>query len=300
MSIEVSGLCKSFGGQRAVDDLSFSLPRGGITGFLGPNGAGKSTTLRMVTGYLAPDAGEVRVSGFSVRSQPLEVKRRIGYLPELNPLYPDMYVREYLGFVAELHGLRHARARVEEAVEATGLRPEVRKPIQHLSKGYRQRVGLAAALVHDPEVLILDEPTSGFDPNQIADIRDLVRRLGRDRTILFSSHILQEVEALCERVVIIHRGRIVADSPLSELRSNTGRGRLSLQVDRPVGADTWDELPAASCQGSEDGRRWTFESDDPEAMGRALMQRCLSHGLNIVSLQTESGSLEEVFRALTR
>lgn len=300
MSIEVSGLCKSFGGQRAVDGISFSLPRGGITGFLGPNGAGKSTTLRMVTGYLEPDAGDVTVSGFSVRSQPLEVKRRIGYLPELNPLYPDMYVREYLGFIAELHGLRNARARVEEAVEMTGLRPEVRKPIQHLSKGYRQRVGLAAALVHDPEVLILDEPTSGFDPNQIADIRDLVRRLGRDRTILFSSHILQEVEALCERVVIIHRGRIVADSPLSELRSQTGRGRLTLQVDRPVEAAIWDALPAAALLGSEDGRRWTFETDEPDAMSRALMQRCLSHGLNIVSLQTESGTLEEVFRELTR
>ena len=161
-------------------------------------------------------------------------------------------------------------------------------------------MGLAAALVHDPEVLILDEPTSGFDPNQIADIRDLVRRLGRDRTILFSSHILQEVEALCERVVIIHRGRIVADSPLSELRSQTGGSRLSLQVDMPVVAATWDALPATACDGSEDGRRWTFESDDPDALGRALKQGCLSHGLNIFSLQTESGTLEEVFRALTR
>jgi ABC-2 type transport system ATP-binding protein len=300
MSIEVSGLSKSFGGQRAVDGVSFSLPRGGITGFLGPNGAGKSTTLRMVTGYLEPDEGDVTVSGFSIRSQPLEVKRRIGYLPELNPLYPDMYVREYIGFVAELHGLRNARSRVEEAVEATGLRPEARKPIQHLSKGYKQRVGLAAALVHDPEVLVLDEPTSGFDPNQISDIRELVRRLGRDRTILFSSHILQEVEALCERVIIIHRGRIVADSPLADLRSRTGHGRLALLLDKPVGPEAWQSLPADARPASEDGRSWSFESDDPEAMGRALMERCLSHGLNIVSLRTESGTLEEVFRELTR
>jgi ABC-2 type transport system ATP-binding protein len=299
MSIDVSGLVKSYGAQRAVDGISFSLPRGGVTGFLGPNGAGKSTTLRMVTGYLDPDAGDVRVAGHSIRTHPLEVKRRIGYLPELNPLYPDMYVREYLGFIAELHGLRDRRTRVEEAIGATGLRPEAHKPVQHLSKGYRQRVGLAAALVHNPEVLVLDEPTSGFDPNQIADIRDLIRQLGRERTILFSSHILQEVEALCERVIILHKGRIVADSPLAALRPGIG-GRVALALDRAVGADAWEGLPAAETRAAEDGRSWTFTSDDPDAMARALMERCLSHGLKIVSLRTDAGTLEEVFRELTR
>lgn len=300
MSIHVSGLSKSYGTQQAVDSISFTLPTSGITGFLGPNGAGKSTTLKMVTGYLKPDAGDIRVAGFSVQETPMEVKRRIGYLPELNPLYTDMYVREYLGFVAALHGLREPKRRIDAAIEMTGLRPEAHKSIQHLSKGYRQRVGLAAALVHDPEVLILDEPTSGFDPNQISDIRELVRRLGNTKTILFSSHILQEVEALCDRVIIIHQGRIVADSSLSALRSGTSHGRVRLTLDQPAGQEVWGTLPDCQAIPSEEGRSWGFVTSDPDAVSRAIMERCLSHGLKIVSLHTENESLEAVFRQLTR
>jgi len=300
MSIHVSRLSKSYSTQQAVDSISFSLPTGGITGFLGPNGAGKSTTLKMITGYLKPDAGDIRVAGFSVQAAPMEVKRRIGYLPELNPLYIDMYVREYLGFVAALHGLRERKRPIDAAIEMTGLGPEARKSIQHLSKGYRQRVGLAAALVHDPEVLILDEPTSGFDPNQISDIRTLVRQLGSSKTILFSSHILQEVEALCERVIIIHQGRIVADSPLPALRAGSPHGKVRLALDQPASPEVWSHLPDCQAIPSEEGRSWAFIGADPDAVSRAVMEHCLSHGLKIVSLHTENESLEEVFRQLTR
>jgi ABC-2 type transport system ATP-binding protein len=195
MSIEVTRLVKQYGPQTAVDQISFSVQKGEIVGFLGPNGAGKSTTMKMITGYLEPDGGDILVCGIPVRQQPLEAKRKIGYLPEANPLYYEMYVREYLDFMAGVHKVDKPSARIDEVIRLTGLQPESHKKIGQLSKGYKQRVGLAAALIHNPEVLILDEPTTGLDPNQIVEIREVIRNLGRDKTVLFSSHILQEVEA---------------------------------------------------------------------------------------------------------
>jgi len=217
MSIKVDHILKVYGAQKAVDTISFEVKQGEIVGFLGPNGAGKSTTMKMITGYLTPDGGKIEVCGLPVEGEALATKKKIGYLPELNPLYQDMYVREYLGFVAGLHKIPSPEKRVEEVVQLTGLTPEANKLIEQLSKGYKQRVGLAAALIHDPEVLILDEPTTGLDPNQIIEIREVIRTLGKEKTILFSTHILQEVEALCNRVIIINKGKIVADASLQEL-----------------------------------------------------------------------------------
>lgn len=216
MSIVVDNVSKVFGSQRALNGVSLTLERGEVVGLLGPNGAGKSTLMRLVTGFLPPTEGRIEVCGFDVMDAPLETKRRVGYLPERNPVHEDMYVREYLQFVAGVHGVKDKAQRVTSVIEEVGLTPEVHKQIGQLSKGYRQRVGLAQALIHDPEVLILDEPTSGLDPNQLVDIRALIRRLGQDRTVILSTHIMQEVEAMCDRVVLIRLGDIVADGPLSE------------------------------------------------------------------------------------
>src|SRR6476661_9662829 len=218
MSIEVKNLLKQYGEQKAVNGISFKVNKGEIVGFLGPNGAGKSTTMKMITGYLQPDAGDINVSGIDVKKDPLAAKKKIGYLPESNALYYDMYVREYLDFIADVHEIKNKKARIEEVIHLTGLTPESRKTIGQLSKGYKQRVGLAAALIHDPEVLILDEPTSGLDPNQIVEIRNVIKEQGRNKMVLFSSHILQEVEAICSRVIIINKGTIVADDTLVNLR----------------------------------------------------------------------------------
>jgi ABC-2 type transport system ATP-binding protein len=222
MSIAIQHLSKTYGTQKAVDKISFHAKPGEIVGFLGPNGAGKSTTMKMITGFMEPDAGEIKVCGIDVATDHILTKKKIGYLPELNPLYPDMYVREYLSFIAGLHQVSNKKNRVEEVIKQTGLPAEANKQIHQLSKGYKQRVGLAAAIIHDPEVLILDEPTSGLDPNQIIEIRNLIKSLGKDKAILFSSHILQEVEAICHRVIIIHRGKIVADSSIAELKTSSG------------------------------------------------------------------------------
>src|ERR1700754_866567 len=232
MSIEINNLTKIYGDQKAVDAISFTVGKGEIVGFLGPNGAGKSTTMKIITGYLGQDGGEAIVCGLSVRQQPLETKKKIGYLPEANPLYPDMYVREYLDFIADVHTVTDKKARIEAVISLVGLTIESNKKLGQLSKGYKQRVGLAAALIHDPEGLILDEPTSGLDPNQIIEIREVIRKLGQNKTVLFSSHILQEVEALCDRVVIINKGKLVADDRLSKLRqenSSTGRIRVAFR-----------------------------------------------------------------------
>ncbi|OYU56113.1 MAG: multidrug ABC transporter ATP-binding protein [Chitinophagaceae bacterium BSSC1] len=219
MSIEVSGLGKNYGTQKAVDQLSFVLNKGEIVGFLGPNGAGKSTTMKMITGYLAPDAGLAKVCGIDVSLDPIAAKRKIGYLPEANPLYHEMYVREYLDFIAGVHGIEDKKKAIESVIQLTGLSTESTKKIGQLSKGYKQRVGLAAALIHDPEVLVLDEPTSGLDPNQIVEIRNVIKAQGSNKTVLFSSHILQEVTAICDRVIIIHKGQMVANDTLANLQS---------------------------------------------------------------------------------
>ncbi len=219
MSIKVKDLVKIYGEQKAVDHISFQVNKGEIVGFLGPNGAGKSTTMKIITGYIHSNGGEVYVCGLNVKDEPLKIKKKIGYLPELNALYYDMYVKEYLDFLSEVHHVPEKKARIEQVISMTGLMPESSKKIGQLSKGFKQRVGLAGALIHDPEVLILDEPTSGLDPNQIIEIREVIKEQGKDKTVLFSSHILQEVEAICDRVIIINKGVLVADNTLPGLRS---------------------------------------------------------------------------------
>ena len=225
MSIKIQNLSKTYGTQRAVDDISFEVAKGEIVGFLGPNGAGKSTTMKILTGYLPATEGSAEVNGFDVKTSPLQVKSSIGYLPEHNPLYLDMYVREFLEFIGSLYGLKGKtlQIKVAETIEMVGLGLEKHKKIGQLSKGYRQRVGLAQALIHNPDVLILDEPTTGLDPNQLIEIRDLIKSVGKDKTVIFSTHIMQEVEAICDRVVIINRGKIVANCTLSELKKG-GKG----------------------------------------------------------------------------
>ncbi|HQS24228.1 MAG: ATP-binding cassette domain-containing protein [Sediminibacterium sp.] len=220
MSIVVSHLVKNYGTQIAVNDLSFSLEKGEIVGFLGPNGAGKSTTMKMITGSIEPDAGFIEVNGINMSKDPIAGKKGIGYLAESNPHYYDLYVKEYLQFVAEVHEIKEVQKQITKVIEQVGLGPEQHKKIGQLSKGYKQRVGLAAAIIHEPDVLILDEPTTGLDPNQIIEIRQLIKELGQNKTVLFSSHILQEVEAICGRVIIIHKGNLVANQPIHELNQN--------------------------------------------------------------------------------
>lgn len=220
MSIKVQNLSKVYGTQKAVDNISFEVNKGEIIGFLGPNGAGKSTTMKILTGYIPATDGTAEVNGFDVKTSPMQVKRNIGYLPEHNPLYLDMYVKEFLAFAGSLYGLkgRALKIKIDETIEKVGLGLEKHKKIGQLSKGYRQRVGLAQALIHNPDVLILDEPTTGLDPNQLVEIRDLIKNVGKDKTVIFSTHIMQEVEAICDRVIIINRGKIVTDSTLSDLK----------------------------------------------------------------------------------
>ncbi len=220
MSIKVQNLSKVYGTQRAVDNISFEVSKGEIIGFLGPNGAGKSTTMKILTGYIPATEGTAEVNGFDVKTAPMKVKTHVGYLPEHNPLYLDMYVKEFLDFAGSLYGIkgRTLQLKIDETIERVGLGLEKHKKIGQLSKGYRQRVGLAQALIHNPDVLILDEPTTGLDPNQLVEIRDLIKNVGKDKTVIFSTHIMQEVEAICDRVIIINRGKIVADGTLSELK----------------------------------------------------------------------------------
>lgn len=301
MSIEVKNLIKIYGEQKAVNDISFSLNKGEIVGFLGPNGAGKSTTMKIITGYLRAEGGTAKVAGIDVNQDPIAVKKKIGYLPEANPLYYEMYVKEYLDFIAGVHRIPNRRAQVARVIELTGLQVEQKKKLGQLSKGYKQRAGLAAALIHDPEVLILDEPTSGLDPNQIVEIRNVIKEQGRNKTVLFSSHILQEVEAICDRVVIINKGQLVADDQLSRLRSRGSRSdSVRVSFKEALEAEWLQRLPAANMVNKLDSHTWQVGTTKPEELRKQLLELSLQHNLNIVSLQTEGGSLEDVFRQLTK
>jgi ABC-2 type transport system ATP-binding protein len=300
MSIEVKGLLKQYGEQKAVNHISFKAGKGEIVGFLGPNGAGKSTTMKILTGYIQPTAGDAYVCGLNVMDNPLEVKKKIGYLPEANALYYDMYVREYLAFIAEVHQLgEKARERIEEVIRLTGLTTESKKKIGQLSKGYKQRVGLAAALIHDPEVLILDEPTSGLDPNQIIEIREVIRQQGQNKTVLFSSHIMQEVEAICDRVIIINKGTLVADDKLSNLRRQSASNVVSVNFKEEIEPTTLQNLPAAGSVTRVNANNWQLGTDNPESLRKQILELALQRNLNIVSLHSENQSLEEVFKTLT-
>jgi ABC-2 type transport system ATP-binding protein len=300
MSITVNNLSKNYGTQKAVNNISFTINKGEIVGFLGPNGAGKSTTMKMITGYLKADGGNAVVCGIAVDENSNETKTKIGYLPEANPLYFDMYVREYLDFITNVHEVENKKQKIEEVIKTVGLSIEANKKIGQLSKGYKQRVGLAAALIHNPEVLILDEPTSGLDPNQIVEIREVIKELGKDKTVLFSSHIMQEVEAICDRVIIINKGSIVADDSLSNLqKGKTDNHIILVQFKEPVAIETLKNLKEISGIEQAETGNWKLKTGNPESVRKQLMELSLKNNWNIVSLQSESNSLEEVFRNLT-
>jgi ABC-2 type transport system ATP-binding protein len=301
MSIEVINLVKIYGEQKAVNNISFKINKGEIVGFLGPNGAGKSTTMKMITGYLQPTSGNAIVCDMNVNENPIGTKQKIGYLPESNPLYYEMYVREYLEFIAEVHQVDPStgpgpKNKIQKAIEQVGLTPEAHKKISQLSKGYKQRVGLAAALIHDPEVLILDEPTSGLDPNQIIEIREVIKQLGQNKTVLFSSHILQEVEAICDRVIIINKGNIVADDQLSHLLKKIHAGQVILELKEDVDETIFNQIQNGTRINST---TWKFKTDNPDAVKKQLLQLSIEKNLNVLSLKSDENSLEDVFRSLT-
>jgi len=300
MSIEVDHLSKIYGQQKAVNDVSFSLGKGEIVGFLGPNGAGKSTTMKMITTFIPPSSGSVRVAGFDVIQEPMQVRKRIGYLPEHNPLYHEMYVREYLQFVARVQKLKNGKSRADEMIEITGLTREASKKIGQLSKGYRQRVGLAQAMIHDPEVLVLDEPTSGLDPNQLADIRKLILELGAQKTVLLSTHIMQEVEAMCDRVLIINLGNIVANETTTDLRAK-GEGQFvhHFKFEGEISLQKVKEKldnPAIELIGKNAFRLVQKNNIDVRPL---IFDFAVENDLKLIELRREESKLEEVFRDLT-
>ncbi|MDX5404872.1 MAG: gliding motility-associated ABC transporter ATP-binding subunit GldA [Bacteroidota bacterium] len=298
MSIQVDQVSKYYGEQAALDQVSFSVPSGQIVGFLGPNGAGKSTMMKILTCFIPQSKGKVQVCGFDVEEQPMEVKKRVGYLPEHNPLYLDLYVREYLDFVAGIYGI--APEKVEEMIQKTGLSPEANKRIGQLSKGYRQRVGLAQALIHDPEVLILDEPTTGLDPNQLVEIRELIREVGKEKTVLLSTHIMQEVEVLCDRVIIINKGKIVADQPTEMLRKAGNRVLIRVEFDRTPDLKELKELKGVFSVESRGGNKLRIEAEGKTDLRSVLFKYAVDREMTILEINQEELHIEEVFRQLTQ
>lgn len=300
MAIAVENITKEYGSQRALDRISFTVEAAEVVGFLGPNGAGKSTLMKILTCFIPQTSGKAWVCGLDVQEESLEVRKKIGYLPEHNPLYLDMYVKEYLAFVAGLYGLKNTKQRIQEMIERVGLGLEQNKKIGALSKGYRQRVGLAQALIHDPQVLILDEPTSGLDPNQLVEIRELIRQSGREKTVLLSTHIMQEVEAICSRAIIIHRGNIVANSPVRELKHLTGNRQL---IAVEFGAATTKEQ-LMEIKGVSDAKHirenvWELSADSEHDIRKAIFEFGVHNNIPVIGLSRSEQKLEDIFRELT-
>lgn len=302
MSISVQSLTKIYGSQTAVNHISFDIPKGQIVGFLGPNGAGKSTTMKMITGYLPPTQGTAVVCGFDVQTHSMELRRHIGYLPEQNPLYYDMYVREYLEMAAGIHKIEKTKRkeRIEQMIRMTGLGKEAHKKIGMLSKGYKQRVGLAQAMIHNPDVLILDEPTSGLDPNQILEIRDLIISIGKEKTVLLSTHIMQEVEAMCSRVIIINNGNIVADDQIQNLQRAGNQKVLLVSFEQELTVSALEQVQGISRIEYMGNLRWKLHTAHPDQLRKAIMQWALDQDINIASLHSETQSMEDVFRSATK
>lgn len=300
MSVTVQNLTKIYGEQTAVDSISFSIQGGEILGFLGPNGAGKSTTMKMLTCYVPQTSGTAKVCGFDITMQSMDVRRNVGYLPEHNPLYLDMYVKENLEFVARLQGMIKFDKRVEEMIALTGLTPERKKKIGQLSKGYRQRVGLAQAMLHDPKVLILDEPTSGLDPNQLAEIRNLIKQLGKEKTVILSTHIMQEVQAICNRVIILHNGKIVADDTVEGIQNTTqGSTVLSVVFKEQVQITKLENINGVTAVKHIGDNQYIIQYIGNADMREILFRFAVEYNYTLLSLQIEKQSLEEVFRQLT-
>ena len=300
MSIEVTNLSKFYGEQAAVNDITFSIKKGEIIGFLGPNGAGKSTTMKMITGFIPASEGTIKVCGKEVSVDAIETRKHIGYLPENNPLYLDMYVKEYLEFVGKIYKLKNVRDRVKEMIQLVGLEVEQNKKIGMLSKGYRQRVGLAQAIIHNPDVLILDEPTSGLDPNQLVEIRDLIRRIGKEKTVMLSTHILQEVEAICDRVIIIRQGKLVADNLASNLQVATDTQVVYAEFDGAISKQVLSKIPGVSKLEQVNSSTYLIESESIDDLRKTVAQFAQQNNLLVLTLRTEEKSLEEVFKRLTK
>ena len=297
MSIEVQNISKNYGAQKALNNISFTVKKGEIVGFLGPNGAGKSTLMKILTSYIDADSGTAVVNGFNVASQTKDVQKSIGYLPEHNPLYLDLYVREYLAFNADVYKVD--KKRIDEVIQLTGLSLEAHKKIGQLSKGYRQRVGLATALLHDPEVLILDEPTTGLDPNQLAEIRELIKNIGKDKTVFLSTHIMQEVEAICDRVIIIKKGEIVADNKLQQIFSNENDQLIEIEFDFKIEEEFIKRLPHLKSFQNIHDMQWELVFNADTDMRPALFDFAQENGVKILSMQLKNKNLETIFREKT-
>lgn len=299
MSIDVKNVTKLYGSQKALDNVSFSIPAGEVVGFLGPNGAGKSTMMKIITCFIPQNEGSVSVCNFDVSESPIDVRKNVGYLPEHNPLYLDMYVKEYLEFMAGLQ--KTSKKRVPEMIEMTGLSLESHKKIGALSKGYRQRVGLAQALIHDPKVLILDEPTTGLDPNQLTEIRGLIKEIGKEKTVMLSTHIMQEVEAICNRVIIINHGKIVADKPTEEIQQvSVTKQIITVEFDGEVTFAELKRVKGVVAAENIKGNTWKVESRSKKDLRPEIFNFAVSKGRTILQVQQETQSLENVFQQLTQ
>jgi ABC-2 type transport system ATP-binding protein len=300
MSIEVKNLSKFYGEQAAVNDISFTINKGEIVGFLGPNGAGKSTTMKILTGFIPSTKGEVRICGLEVDVDSLETRKKIGYLPENNPLYLDMYVREYLEFVGDIYKAPNLKQRVNEMIHQVGLEVEQNKKIGMLSKGYRQRVGLAQAIIHDPEVLILDEPTTGLDPNQLVEIRELIKRIGKSKTVILSTHIMQEVSAICDRVIIIKQGKIVADDKAEDLQFEENKQVVYVEFEGDFSKNQLKKMSGITTVENVGENSWLIESDNSLDLRKFIAQFAQKNNLLVLTLRKEEKTLEEVFKELTK
>jgi ABC-2 type transport system ATP-binding protein len=303
MSIVVQGVTKLFGEQKALDNVSFEIHKGQVAGFIGPNGAGKSTLMKIITGYIPPTKGEVFVNDMNVIDNSINIRKITGYLPEHNPLYPDMYIIEYLKYVAGLYGIRKKSSElIPEIIAKTGLEAEKKKKIGALSKGYRQRVGLAQALIHDPEILILDEPTSGLDPNQIIEIRNLISELGKEKTVMLSTHIMQEVEAICDRVIIIDKGIIVADEKSATISSSGDETFQTIMVefDKKITPELLNRIPGIGKIVNTEGNIWLIQASAGKDIREDIFEFAVSSGLKVLLMQRKGKKLEDVFRDLTK
>ncbi len=300
MSIEVNQITKIYGQQKALDEVSFSINRGEVVGLLGPNGAGKSTMMKILTCFIPPTSGTASVYGHDIFEESLEVRKKVGYLPENNPLYLDLYIKEYLEFVGGVYRIGNLHGRIDEMIELTGLGAERKKKIGALSKGYRQRVGLAQALIHDPEVLILDEPTSGLDPNQLIGIRSLIKEIGKEKTVMLSTHIMQEVEAVCDRAIIIDKGKIVADDSTAGLSSRAiGQQRLKVEFNKEPNLELLEKVKGVRHVTRLDSNRYEIDSAQ-EDVREQIFQFAVQNDLVVLSMQQAGKGIEEVFQQLTR
>ncbi len=301
MSVKVEQISRFYGTQKALDNVSFEVNSGQVVGFLGPNGAGKSTMMKIITCFIPQSSGKVSVEGYDVNEQSLEVRKIVGYLPENNPLYPDMYIKEYLSFIAGIH--MHSSAidkRVKEMIDITGLAPEQNKKIGMLSKGYRQRVGLAQAMIHLPKVLILDEPTSGLDPNQLRDIRELIKNIGKEKTVILSTHIMQEVEAICNRVIIINKGKIVADDTTHILQQRAATtGRVIVEFDKQINIQLLSKIPGVGKAEHAGGNFYHLTANSNQDIRPLVFHFAVENGVAVVMMQQEGSSIEAVFQQLT-